>query len=300
MNKHYHSILSVILVCLTALTVFPALAQGTAGIETESTPFEGVRVIRHAQTTPEALVYFIVEIALDAPGLHFQTTEANPPDAPRETWCETTLDFVSRVGAQIGINGNYFINDKETHTELLGLAVSNGAVVSPWDTTWARFAVNISKDNEVTFVERAENGAGTSKTSPETSLYNALSGSPMLLRGGKIQTAEGGDRHPRTGVGKTADKKLLLLIADGRQPGHSVGMTFHEMAVVMQRHGAMEALALDGGGSTTLVIANPIPEVVNVPMPTTLPGGLTLNAPGIERRNGNNLAVFATPRAAGE
>ncbi len=122
----------------------------------------------------------------------------------------------------------------------------------------------------------------------------------MLLREGKVQPAEGGDRHPRTGIGKTVDNKVLLLIADGRQPEYSVGMTFHEMAVVMQRHGAVEALALDGGGSTTLVIANPTPEVLNVPMPTTLPGGLTLNAPGIERHNGNNLAVFATPKVNGE
>lgn len=263
--------------------------------ETVTHPFPGVRLIQRTQTAPEHQVCFIVEIALDAPGIRFQTTEANPPEAARETWCETTRDFVTRLGAQIGINGNYFIYDEQEHTELLGLAVSNGEVVSPWDTTWARFAVNIDKDNRVTFVERPENGAGTSDTIPETNLYNALSGSPMLLRDGKIQTSEGGDRHPRTGIGITADNKLLLLAADGRQPGYSAGMTFHEMAVTMKACGAVEALALDGGGSTTLVVANPEPQVINVPTPATLPRRFTLNAPGIERRNGNNLAVFAPP-----
>ena len=51
-------------------------------------------------------------------------------------------------------------------------------------------------------------------------------------------------------------------------------------------YGVTDALSLDGGGSTTLAIADPVPRVVNVPV------GLQ-DAPGTLRPVGSNLAVFA-------
>ena len=277
------------------LVVFTAFLAEAGVVEISEPLFQGVRHIRREQVLPHKQVTHIIEIELSTPGLRFFTTPGNGPDEPRETWCESTHDFVKRVHAQIGINGNFFINDKESHTELLGLAVSDGDIVSPWDKGGAKYAINIDRNNRATFVERAESGAGTSRTIPEVDLYNALSGTVMLLRDGKIQVEVEGDRHPRTGIGKTAENKLLLLLADGRQPEYSLGMTYFEMAETFLAYDAIEALALDGGGSTTLVIANPEPQVVNVPMPIEMPGGIVLGPPGIERKNGNNLAVFAAP-----
>lgn len=276
------------------LLCLPLRAESTVR-EESSEIFQGIRYIKRTQTVPLKQVTHIIEIDLSAPGLRFMTTPSNGKEGPRETWCETTSAFVRKAKAQIGINGNFFYNDKEEHTELLGLAVSNGEVVSPWDGGWAKYAVNISKDNEVTFVERAENGAGTTKTVPDIELYNALSGNMMLIVDGKIQATEEGDRHPRTGFGKRADNTLLLMVADGRQPEYSVGMTYYEMARAFLDLGASDALALDGGGSATLVIAAPEPKVINAPMPMEMPGVLTLSPPGLERKNGNNLAIFAVP-----
>lgn len=277
--------------------MLPVLFAGAEeGIhEKESELFQGVRCIERIQIAPVKQVTYIVQIDILAPGIHFMTTPPNGEEGPRETWCETTASFVRKTKAQLGINGNFYYNDKETHTELLGLAVSNGVVVSPWDGGWAKYAVNLGKDNRITFLERPENGSGTTRTIPETDLYNVLSGNQMLLKDGKIQVSEEGERHPRTGIGKSEDNKLLLLIADGRQPEYSVGMTYYEMAKTFQSYGAVDALALDGGGSTTLVIANPEPCVINAPMPVEMPGGLILPPPGLERKNGNNLAVFAAP-----
>ena len=55
-------------------------------------------------------------------------------------------------------------------------------------------------------------------------------------------------------AGVTAAGDILLVTVDGRQPGYSVGLSFPEEAAVMRALGAEEALNLDGGGSTTMVV----------------------------------------------
>jgi Phosphodiester glycosidase len=69
-------------------------------------------------------------------------------------------------------------------------------------------------------------------------------------------------RIPRTLAGVRADGTLLLVTVDGRRPGWSVGMTLPEAARLMRRLGARDALNLDGGGSSTMVVRG---EVVNRP-----------------------------------
>jgi exopolysaccharide biosynthesis protein len=53
---------------------------------------------------------------------------------------------------------------------------------------------------------------------------------------------------------------------DGRAPAYSVGASFKESARIMQSLGAIEAVNLDGGGSTTLTIGT---EIVNRPSDAT-------------------------------
>ena len=63
-------------------------------------------------------------------------------------------------------------------------------------------------------------------------------------------------RHPRTIVGvASGGRRLLLITIDGRQPGYSVGTTNRESAQVALALGATEAINLDGGGSTAMVVA---------------------------------------------
>lgn len=99
-----------------------------------------------------------------------------------------------------------------------------------------------------------------------------IGGGPCLVRDGKMAAAEiaswgnGGfvtARHPRTAVGFSADSSLVFLVTvDGRQPGYSEGMTLLELAVFLVDLGVQQALNLDGGGSTTMVIHG---KVVNRP-----------------------------------
>jgi hypothetical protein len=73
-------------------------------------------------------------------------------------------------------------------------------------------------------------------------------------------------RNPRTLAGTTAEGNLLLVAVDGRQPDYSVGASFEESALIMQALCALEAVNLDGGGSTAMTIGE---ELVNQPSDPT-------------------------------
>ena len=95
----------------------------------------------------------------------------------------------------------------------------------------------------------------------------SVGGTPVLVREGRAWVQDDGTgfvsgRHPRTVAGWDAAGNVLLVTVDGRQPAHSVGMTLPELADFLVGIGAVEALNLDGGGSTTMVIAG---RVVNLP-----------------------------------
>ena len=96
---------------------------------------------------------------------------------------------------------------------------------------------------------------------------DSVGGTPVLVRDGRAWVQNDGTgfvsgRHPRTAVGWDAAGRVLMVTVDGRQPGHSIGMTLPELAGLLVGIGAVEALNLDGGGSTTMVVGN---SVVNLP-----------------------------------
>jgi hypothetical protein len=103
--------------------------------------------------------------------------------------------------------------------------------------------------------------------------YSAVGGAPVLIKNGKIvfdfTTTLSGKymtnyellqtdifsasiRPPRTVIGNTADNKIILFVCDGRQT-HSDGATMLELAQIMKALGCVNAMNLDGGGSTAMV-----------------------------------------------
>ncbi len=107
-------------------------------------------------------------------------------------------------------------------------------------------------------------------------IAEAIGGLPRLIQNGRIHIPwreEGAShafaysRHPRTAVGFTAHADTLYwMTIDGRQEGYSAGMSLFELAEFMRGLGCTEAINLDGGGSTTLVVAS---RVVNRPSDKT-------------------------------
>lgn len=70
------------------------------------------------------------------------------------------------------------------------------------------------------------------------------------------------ERNPRTAAGTTKDGRLLLVTIDGRKPAFSVGATIQELRALMRSIRSVDAINLDGGGSTTMVVGD---AVVNTP-----------------------------------
>lgn len=150
----------------------------------------------------------------------------------------------------------------------------NGYVISAVGSarTWVR--THVRKGARVNFEWRLssiEPGADAEWSRA----YSILGGGPQLIKAGKIAITDkqermasgfATDRHPRTAIAKLESGKLLLVTVDGRQPGISAGMTLEMVAELLLEFGAVEAMNLDGGGSTTMVIHN---KVVNRPSDQT-------------------------------
>ena len=97
---------------------------------------------------------------------------------------------------------------------------------------------------------------------------HVLGGGPRMLADGLYVGGEGfrssllDRRHPRTVIGRLADGRIVLAVVGGRQPYHSLGMTLPELAATLRQLGVTDAMNLDGGGSTTLVVRG---VVINLP-----------------------------------
>ena len=76
------------------------------------------------------------------------------------------------------------------------------------------------------------------------------------------------ERHPRTVIGTSGDGRIWLIAVDGRDKALSLGMSFAELQNLVTRVGLVDALNLDGGGSTTMVVRG---VVVNHPSDATGP-----------------------------
>jgi hypothetical protein len=117
-------------------------------------------------------------------------------------------------------------------------------------------------------------------------LMQLVGGNLKILDNGVYTGSTNTDVHPRTVAGFSADRETLYLATvDGRLAGTYRGMSYRELADLMIYLGAEEAINLDGGGSTTMVVHG---EIKNRP------------SDGTERSVANALlAVSLAPAGTG-
>ncbi|HAR61894.1 MAG: hypothetical protein DKM50_08005 [Candidatus Margulisiibacteriota bacterium] len=94
-------------------------------------------------------------------------------------------------------------------------------------------------------------------------VIQSISGGPWLVKNGST-LIDGKDqgfnensfvnaKHPRTAIGVNSNGELLIVTVDGRKK-YSVGLSLKELAEYLIQLGAVEAINLDGGGSTSMVV----------------------------------------------
>jgi len=98
----------------------------------------------------------------------------------------------------------------------------------------------------------------------EWKMKTAVGGGPVLLQQNGINISNGDewkfagnaitDKHPRTAMGYTKDNKLIILVVQGRFPGVAEGATLTQEAQILKDLGCWEALNLDGGGSSCMLV----------------------------------------------
>jgi exopolysaccharide biosynthesis protein len=202
---------------------------------------------------------------------------------------ETVSSFAAGPGVCVAVNGGYFTMD-QTPARHRGLLLADGVLQEPptpsiiWDSLryqTARAAVGFTGDDvvEIAWVaSRLDTLFAWSDPPPHRTgqpagplrrdqarvweVHDALAAGPRLVVGGEVRVTldEEGffgsylrQPHPRTAAGRTADGALILMVVDGRQTA-SRGVTLDELARLMVEAGAVDALNLDGGGSSTLVV----------------------------------------------
>jgi hypothetical protein len=88
-------------------------------------------------------------------------------------------------------------------------------------------------------------------------VQEAIGGRYRLVANGAVQSFNIAGAHPRTAIGIDQNGNVLLVVVDGRNPNHSNGVTLNELAKLMKDFGAVDAMTLDGGGSSTFVARQP-------------------------------------------
>jgi hypothetical protein len=281
------------IVALSTLSMIAALPVGIGAFWYMNRPlpddaqralFPGVEYIRDVRTDIPLIIH-VVRVDLDTPGLRFLVTPHTPTDGHDQA-ARTTSGFLTEFGVQLAINGDGFrpwidsdLFNFYPHVgdpvNIRGLSASNGDIyTSGYEDEYV--TAYFSTDARVTF------------NLPPDPPYNAISFKEMLLIDGEqIDYRHSLGIHPRTAIGvDRTGRTLILIVIDGRQPNYSAGATIPELATIALEYGAWDALNLDGGGSSTLVIEGEdgAPLILNSPIHTRIPGR--------ERPVANHLGLF--------
>lgn len=258
-----------------ALLVVAAASARAAPVETTSTPYPGVTLIRWTDAAAGQRAY-LVEIDLSSAALTLRATDE--PDRGR-----TVSQIAAAHGAQLAINGDLFAVAGFVPA---GLAVgASGAWASSRDDmreAVLRFGKTAAGTDALIIVP--ESVVAPADLPPFVT--GAIGGRPMIVRAGQVPgnldcadpAVTACAPAPRTAVGLSADRRTMIwAVVDGWQAG-ARGMTAAEVGGLLLSHGARDAILLDGGSAASLYIANQ-GGVVNQP------------SDGAERAVANHLTV---------
>ncbi len=176
---------------------------------------------------------------------------------------ELILNYLDKYDAIVGINANGFADPegKGLGGDIIGCSIAEG-----------EYWCNHSFSNYTTIGFDTDNRLVVGKIdNPEDyNLRDAGQFKPALIIDGEvlIKGTAGWGLQPRTVVAQRADGVVMFLVVDGRQPGHSIGITMGEAAELLYQYGAVTAAACDGGSSSVLAYNGKIINSPSTPMET--------------------------------
>jgi exopolysaccharide biosynthesis protein len=257
-------------------------------------------------------VVHCVRVDLTDPDIQLFTTPRASSYAAesRETLTQTVPGILQQYKLQVVSDANFYSanpggsdpSSAGLSCEVYGLQISKGIVVSAessadysGDPRAASLLFTTNKQPMFVF-KNLPPGTNT------TGIYTAITGYyPIVSNGVNIGAASISgypdsfihQTQPRTAFGVSRDGRYLyLLTIDGRQSGYSDGALDSETAYWMLQCGAWNAINMDGGGSTSLYMAD------STGSPVALNHSSYLAAYGRERYIGSQFGVYAKPVAA--
>ena len=199
-----------------------------------------------------------------APGVRFDIVPAV------ERTLETTTEIAGKHGALAAVNGSFF-NMSAPYGSVNYLRVDGRELAPNAYDAYENDRPNgrsVRQEGAVATFEGAMyvlKSDDLARWEHDIEAEDVVTAGPVLLVGGVDETLVKNDfntrRNPRTAVGRKADGTVLLVVADGRNRAEA-GLSMRELQQVMAVLGCVDAINLDGGGSTTMVVRG---EVVNHP-----------------------------------
>lgn len=275
------------LLLLTLAGIYVASTMGRpAPIPVKHQLFKGITYYRKVRYLPHSMIAHILVIdTKNSNGLKFLVT---PPNDDGMVVARTTSQFMEEFGVQIAINGDGFFpwwsRSPLDYYPHVGDPVTPNGFAASYGNIYADGLQDIRPEPTLYITRR---GALEFNHAPNN-IFHAISGDRMLVQSSEI--VEGLNNtvlHPRTAIGINKNGRwLYIVVIDGRQPFYSNGATFQELAEIIQDFGAFNAMALDGGGSSTMTIEGEDGQTVilNSPIDNYIPGR--------ERPVANHLGIY--------
>lgn len=159
----------------------------------------------------------------------------------------TLEEMVNKYDALGGINAGGFQDDGGSGLGGVpeGLTLVNGESVGKTSDTSVFVGFD---DNGLMYV-----GYFDAWSAEQNGIHNGVSFGPILIMNGEPVDANSlpSGVNPRTSIGQRADGAVMMLVIDGRQV-HSMGATYADCLNIMLDHGAVNAINMDGGSSTSM------------------------------------------------
>ena len=174
-----------------------------------------------------------------------------------------TSEFCRRAGAIAGINGGYFSMKGDGPTSYLK---AEGKTI----VTFGRKAgARPDRENAALVIDpqgrlHLESVRDDEVYARDENAREVVVAGPLLLKDGRPVPVAEHPRHPRSVLGLTPAGEILMVTVDGRTP-QSIGADYRELQQLMATLGCVDAINLDGGGSTTLWIAADGGKICNWP-----------------------------------